>query len=68
MHTKRERGTCFVFIGYSEVLDYLYIPITTNKSTRKSVEAVASVWDVILKSVQVSRITRVKLFRFFPIL
>ena len=49
MHTKRERGTCYVFIGYSEVLDYHYIPTTTYKSTPNGVEAVASVWDVILK-------------------
>ena len=35
----------YVFIGYSEVLDYLFIPTTTYKPTPYGGSAAVSLWD-----------------------
>ena len=45
----------FAFIGYPEVFDYLFIPITTSKAHAYiGGSAVALLWDEITESVEVS--------------
>lgn len=54
----------FCLHWFSEVLDYLFLPITTYKPTLESENIAATFWEKSLKSVQVFRKPD-KLLRYF---
>ena len=55
----------FAFIGYSEVLDYLFIPITTYKPTPISGSAVAKIWDETTEKCPSFQNNQISYFAFF---
>ncbi len=56
LHTKKA-WHFFAFIGIFEVFDYLTFPITTSKAHAfNGGSAVASLWECLFESVEVSKI------------
>ena len=66
IHTKKA-WHYFAFIGISEVLDYLFLPITTIQPTPFGGSAVALLWEEFLKVSKFQKFPN-KTTSLFPIL